>query len=792
MTFNRRYFTLIVWLAVVIACVAVVARTQVRTDMEAFLPRSASMAQQVLTGQVRDGAASRLTLVGIEGVPPPVLARLSKAMATRLRSDPSIVAIANGDLASFADARDFFWRNRYLLSRTVSPQRFTVAGLHEALERDLGLLDSTMGFMVKQTLPGDPTGELYGLLQRLMARGGPYRSHGVWFSADARRALLLVHTRAPGFDIDAQQHVLAQIDRAFGDIQRATAGADQARLVTSGPGVFAVMTRDRIEHDATLLSALATAMVVGLLLFAYRSPRVVLVGALPVASGVLAGISAVSLGFGFVHGITLGFGVTLIGESVDYAVYVFTQTGRGSSAADTIDDIWPTLRLGALTSIVGFTVMLFSDFSGFAQLGLFSIAGLITAACFTRLVLPHLVPGNFFAAGAAILGRPLLVVIDYRRSLRVLVALLTLVGGVALAAHRGGFWDDDLTNLSPIPAEAQKLDRALRHDLGVPDLRYFVVFRTVDEQSALAQSFAVSATLRQLVAQHLLGGFDAPNQILPDKATQRTRQAALPDDATLRARFSAALSGLPFRADSFEPFFRDVAAARHAPLLMRTTLPAALQLELGSMLHQRPEGWDVVIPLRNVSDPAGVAAAVAQSGSAGAVFVDLTRESYNLLHTFEHEATLLAVIGSLAILALLFAALRSPSRVMAVTLPLAAAVIVTAALLTVGGEKLSVFMVVGFLLILAVGSNYSLFFAREYYDPEMLRRSVASVGLANLCTVSAYGLLSLSGIPVLHDIGITVAVGAFLSLIFSAVLSTRGAGWPPVGGQRGDRQAGRT
>ena len=50
---------------------------------------------------------------------------------------------------------------------------------------------------------------------------------------------------------------------------------------------------------------------------------------LPVATGVLAGIAAVSLGFGQVHGMTLGFGTTLIGEAVDYAIYYLIQARGG-------------------------------------------------------------------------------------------------------------------------------------------------------------------------------------------------------------------------------------------------------------------------------------------------------------------------------------------------------------------------------------------------------------------------------------------------------------------------------
>ncbi len=47
--------------------------------------------------------------------------------------------------------------------------------------------------------------------------------------------------------------------------------------------------------------------------------------------------------------------------------------------------------------------------------------------------------------------------------------------------------------------------------------------------------------------------------------------------------------------------------------------------------------------------------------------------------------------------------------------------------------------------------------------------------LANLCTVAAYGLLSLSTIPVLHDIGETVALGTFLCLLFGAAFAAPAA-----------------
>jgi predicted exporter len=108
--------------------------------------------------------------------------------------------------------------------------------------------------------------------------------------------------------------------------------------------------------------------------------------------------------------------------------------------------------------------------------------------------------------------------------------------------------------------------------------------------------------------------------------------------------------------------------------------------------------------------------------------------------------------------------------VLAVAAPVVAAVVLTAAILTFGG-KLSIFMVAGFLLIVALGSNYCLFFARPDQPAEERARALASIMLANLCTVAAYGLLSLSHIPVLHDIGLTVAIGTFLCLVCGAAFS---------------------
>ena len=100
----------------------------------------------------------------------------------------------------------------------------------------------------------------------------------------------------------------------------------------SGAPEFAVDSRAQIQGETKALALTGTHRD-GRRCCWWRSRRCARSAAamLPVATGVVAGMAAVSLVFGGVHGMTLGFGTTLIGEAVDYAIYYLIQA-RGSGS----------------------------------------------------------------------------------------------------------------------------------------------------------------------------------------------------------------------------------------------------------------------------------------------------------------------------------------------------------------------------------------------------------------------------------------------------------------------------
>ena len=757
------------WLALLAASAVIVARTTISTDVSAFLPRSPTPEQQVLVEQLREGVVSRLALIALEGASPAALAQASKAMAAELRKDASFVSVENGDGSGDAADREFLWRHRYLLSSAVDAERFSAAGLRERLEETLRLLDSPAGALVRRIVANDPTGELLHILESLEAQSRPATREGVWFSRDGRRALLLAQTRAPGYDVGAQEGALARIVQAF-----SRAGTDEVKLLVSGPGVFAARTRVAVRNDALRLSLIATALVAGLLLAVYRSGRLLALGLVPIASGALAGIAAVSLGFGSVHGITLGFGVTLIGEGVDYAIYLFTQAAGGGARHAALERIWPTLRLGVLTSICGFSAMLFSGFTGLAQLGLFSIVGLLVAVAVTRWVLPGMLPSTLAAPIVGAAGPWASAAARRASSLRYPVLILVAAIAVLLAARGERLWNEDLASLSPVPRADQALDEKMRADLGAPDVRFLVVIHAPDQEAALQASEAVGQGLRKASQAGMLEGYESPADFLPSRQTQEARRQALPEPAQLRANLEKAVAGLPFRGKVFEPFLADAAAARSAPPIGRSGMQGTrLALRVDSLLAKRADGWAAMLPLRNVADAAGIARYLTAPPGAQAVLLDLKRESEQLYHSYRAQALAYSLLGAAAIGALLLASLRSLRSFFAVTAPLVAAVLVTTGALALAGESLSIFHLVGLLLVVAIGSNYSLLFDRQASSQSDRSRTLVSLLLANATTVIGFGLLALSRVPVLHDIGVTVGLGTVLALVFSAILGRR-------------------
>jgi len=765
---RKAFLPLLAWLLLVLAGGTSLRSTQVAHDLTQFLPAGATQQQQLAASLVRSGPTSRLILIGLENASTEELADTSRRMAGILMAGGLFSQVNNGAQVDI-DRLDLEFRYRYLLDPGTSETAFDVRHLRTALAQRLSELSGVLPVMDRHHLAADPTAAFRSVLKNWQSVRQPQLLQGVWFSPDKRRALLLAATRAPGFDSAAQQQAISNIRAAFAAAD-ATPGT---RLLLTGPPVIADNARNTIRSSLQTLSITAALLVSAFLLFAYRSLYLLFLAGLPVVTGLLAGSLAVSFLFGNIHGITLVFGLTLLGVAIDYPIHLFSHLEPGKTPRQSMMHIWPTLRLGVVTTCIGYLAFARQDFTGLAQLGIFTTSGLLAAAFITRWLLPSLLvsgkPQNISGIVAGSLKSLLAMPAHVARP----VLAAGLVTMLLLATFSPPGWETDVSALSPISSADRQLDSSLRHAIGAPDASQLIVVSGTDPETVLQECERASGILQGAVDLGLLAGFDTPTRYLPSIATQKRRQGSLPDSATAEQQLTAALQGLPFRQEAFAPFLGAIAESRTLAPLEPDDLegtPAGLRIQ--PLVFRDETGWKALILLSGITAGTDFRNWWQQQDFAAAELVDLKQASATLLAEFRNSALERLMLGIAVILLILSLGLQSATAALRIMLPILLAIGLTATLLGVLGERLSLFHLIALLLTAGIGIDYSLFFHRGKSRNAERLYIMHALLVCVVSTVTVFGILAVSTIPVLHSTGITVTIGVPLCFLLALAASS--------------------
>jgi predicted exporter len=765
LTSPQRLALALLWLALLLVVGWVVGqRLQLSGDLRKFMPAAQTPAQKLLMDELGEGPGSRLLLVALSGDNPDALARQSQALRRQLAANQLFALVANGDtgLESIpARLRPY----RYLLSDTLDTQRLDATTLRDALDVRVQDLGSPAASMVEPLIGSDPTLETLKLAESWQPANAPQRLNDVWFDRTGKQALLVAETIAPGFDPTGQQAAVTTIQQTFAKVH----GASGSTLMLSGPGAFSVEIGGRTQREAGWIGTIDTLGLVLLLWFAYRTWKAPLWGVLPLASAGLAGLGAVAMLFDGVHGITVAFGFTLIGVVQDYPIHLFSHQHAGLSPRQSARALWPTLATGVASTCIAYVTFLASGVDGLKQLAVFTIAGLLTAALTTRFLLPWLIdPTPHDVADSKRLATLWTQIQRLPRPRMSLIALALIALAVTIFAP-GAFWQNDLSKLTPVPADAMARDTHLRSELGAPDVRYVITLGGADAEAVLRASEKLRPQLDALVRDHAIAGYDLAARYLPSAATQRARQARLPDATTLQAALGEAVAQTPFRADAFAGFLSDVAIARQAaPLTTRDLDNTPLAASVGGLLRQGNGHATALVSLTGLRDPAAVARAAAANG---AQLLDLKQASESLVVDYRQRVLFALVIAAILLVATVWLALRQPRRVLRVLAPMALTTLLILAVLRGFGVELNLFHLVALILAAGLGLDYGLFFEHAGDNREEQLRTLHAVIVCSLTTLLVFVLLGLSSIPVLRAIGSTVAIGVFGNFVLALLIA---------------------
>ncbi len=555
------------------------------------------------------------------------------------------------------------------------------------------------------------------------------------------------------------EQLLALIDQT-----QQQAAQQDVRVLMAGGAIYSAQGKAEGGQESTWMSITGSILTILFLLLMFRSSRILLL-ALPVAAGLLAGFAACIALLGSIHILTLIIGTSLVGLVVDFPLHWLSH-----ATLDARWQPWPAVRrvsrpfiISLAVTVTGYLFLLLTPLPILQQTAVFSSAAVISTFLFTRLLLPALF--NHWQPRPTPGLMPLLN--GLRRSIRgagerirhtPLLAILLLV--VAASGLYLSNWQDDIRNWVNTPQSLLNQAIQVGRLTGIePTSQYFIV-QAADQESLLQTEQRLSARLDTLIAQGQLRNYRAVSQWVNPASEQQALKATL---ATLSQQPQAwaplhAL-GVPDSALQAELKRRQDQPVLTIEQSLRGTLAEPWRaLWLGPDEQGRPSS---MITMNGLQDPS-VLPALTQN-IPGVSLVDQRSHINTLFAQTRLEAIVLKLLSYTVGFLILYRVFgtRPARRILLVPLSASLTVMSLSGLI---GMPLNLFCIFGLLLVTAIGIDYAVY----AYTPTLpAEEKTAGIFMTSITTMITFGLLYFSSTPAVATFGLSVVLGVLCNVIYT-------------------------
>lgn len=786
---------------------------EVQTDITEFMPASEDARLAEMSRALTKSELSRNLTITILGNDLDLVIGATRDFADALSESEQVEWLRYGPAPDMQRAfYELYFEKRFGLVDVDLEE----TALRERGARLKAQLASPMGTFVRRLAAEDPLLLFLDHVESIQdALAGTLEVHdGVFVSRSVEPQSIPVDSDAPRIagvvllssansplDGAASAELLSDIDAAF-----ARVSAHGLHLEYAGVHPIALEAEGAIRSDIQRVSLSGTLGVVLIILLLFRSPRVLILGAMPIAGGMMVALFVTRLIFGSVHGLTLAFGATLIGVALDYVVHFLnhhylagerleepnaeqsdqrnetTSTGTRKknihSAFDSIEEVRAGLILGALTTVAGLLGLAWASFPGIRQMSVFTSVGVLTALVLTLIALPplmpkHAAPASLHVAFARWLSARLSTLGKRRRLLLLVFPVALAFAGVTLPSLK---WEGDMRALNPVSAERQARDEAVRQRVAPMDQGRLAFAQADTLEDALEINDEVANALEAAVENGELDAFRSLSVLLPSARTQLRRIEHI--ESTSFERIMSAYEEEGFVAAPFTPFSEALAADKE-PLVFSELEDSPLEDLARAHLLELESGQIAVLTfVRGVHQPDALAARLNLIEGAG--LFDQAAYMSSASRKLQSRTLQLVGAGLVIVMLILLVRYRSPQKALAAFAPAALAAACTLGVFAMLGQEVHLLHIVCLLLVLSMGVDYGVFMVEALeHDSDAIATSFAGVIVACASTFCSFGVLGLSDHPALFAMGATAAIGVLLSLIFAPLatllVSGRGA-----------------
>jgi predicted exporter len=560
------------------------------------------------------------------------------------------------------------------------------------------------------------------------------------------------------------QQIQTGFDKLVRELKQNTSLVDN--IVVFGVVRYALANRLLAQQE---MSTIGVGSLLGIvLIFFLTFRRYLLLGyvLLPVAIGVLSALSINLLLFDQIHLVSLVFGASLIGVSIDYTLHFCCSHSNltdSRNAVQALGKVKMALTIGLVTSSLGYLTLSVADFPALRQMAALAIAGLAGAYFTVLFWLPVLV------------RKPLTVqekvthwttsVSNWLRGKKAmplwLVITLIVVGLTVNNQIKNS--QDDIKIMRATIDELESIDERLQGILGeFPNSQFFLVRGTTPDKllklertlikklddvgDERTRVYAMSAWLPDSKSQQqnirLLRSSILDNRQL----NKRISDAGLPVD--LIAEYRQQLSAAGDRTMDIESFVNSPAGKLHRDLWIGEVNGHYFSIV-------RLFGYRNLTVLNKLAE-----------ANDNLYFIDRAAQVSSLFEKYRDIIEKMFPFVLLIIFALLSFRFGLAGSFRVVSAPLISALLSFLVTNLIIGQY-NLFTIFGLIITVAVAIDYAVFIRESSGDN---RSTYLAITLAGLTTVLALGLLSLSHTPALSAFGASLLFGILFSYVLTPLI----------------------
>jgi predicted exporter len=769
-----------------------------------FMPSGEEAELAAISRQLIDSELSRAMVLSVGGGRREEGSALSVAagLAETLEQDPEVASLRIGldddQLAALHGL--YFERLAYFVSDRPAeeiPQRVSPDALATRARRVKAQLASPSSGLTTRLAPKDPLAVFPSIIERFRgAESALSLERGQFVTADGAHAILFLETRSSPFDSASQAPLLASIETRFRELDQQYGGGHV--LEQSGVNRIAQSAEVSMRADMQLISMLSLVGVSALFLTFFRSPRSLLIAFLPPFIGICFATATGILFIRPLHGVTVAFGVALIGVAIDYPIHVINhffltrdaasaEDGRAASSAaqETVTRLRPALSLGAATTITSFLALTLTTFPGVGEMGVFATLGIAAALVATLFAMPLFLdtlpePPRSQQAIGRWLGDAIGWLAAHRAWLLVVPGCTLLLCALGLPRLQ---WEDDPAALTTFDHALRDEDHRVRERVSQFEPGRFVITLAESREEAIRKNDQVAVELDALVRAGKLKSARSLHSMLWSEALQRENLRQLRAVPDLAERIDEAFVREGFRPGAFAAFTDalEPGGTLPPPLAFEELAASPIGPAARTLLVNLGDMHASLTYLSGIDDGEALRAAI--SGIEGAHYFDQA-ELLGEIYTGYRTATLRVVgLGCALVFGVLWLRYRDLPRALAAFLPSLLVAATTLAVLTLMGDRINLLGLVGLILVMGMGVDYCIFVVDSAGDAGHLGATLTSLVLSALTTIFVFGVLGLSIHPALRSIGLTTGLGILLALLLapSALL------FPVAGRAQGSR-----